>query len=112
MTAPLVVRKFVKKSLPVEMVQLTEANGEAVAKWVGKDATFFPGGVLELSGKTRPPSIQVKTPEGILTAPVGFWIVRGVNGEFYPISNCVKDVSYDPLCEHCGTAHRDCDPCL
>ena len=117
MTAPLVVRKFVKKPLPVEMVQFTETNGEELAKWINDHfqlgsehrAFYFPhGGTL---GTKNPPCIRLWTLEGYLTAKIGDWIVRGVEGEHYPIADGVKSASYDPLCEHCGTAHRDCDPC-
>ena len=109
---PVIVRKFIKKPLPVEMVQFTTTNGDAVVKWVGSDATFFPGGYLDLAKTVRDPSIQIKTLEGVFTARVGDWIARGVRGEHYIINNAVHCETYDPLCEHCGTAHRDCDPCL
>jgi hypothetical protein len=36
-----------------------------------------------------PAELLISTPEGVMTGSVGDWIIRGVNGEFYP---CKPDI--------------------
>jgi hypothetical protein len=40
--------------------------------------------------------LQIKTLEGTLTASIGDWIIRGVNGEFYPCKPDIFDKTYEP----------------
>lgn len=34
-------------------------------------------------------TVTIRTPEGVMKASVGDWIIKGVNGEFYP---CKPDI--------------------
>lgn len=38
----------------------------------------------------------IKTPEGPMKASAGDWIVRGIQGEFYPVKPEVFEASYEP----------------
>lgn len=40
---------------------------------------------------------QVKTLEGVMTAQLGDWIVRGVQGEFYPVKPDIFEETYEPV---------------
>lgn len=44
---------------------------------------------------TVPEGISVKTLEGVMTASVGDWIIRGVQGEFYPCKPDIFDATYE-----------------
>lgn len=59
----------------------------------------------DLLGPKRQPTVTVdpytlrlyiKTPEGIMEALPGDWIVRGVIGEFYPVMADVFTATYEP----------------
>jgi hypothetical protein len=39
--------------------------------------------------------LQIKTLEGIMTAIVGDWIIKGIKGEFYPCKNDIFLMTYD-----------------
>ena len=41
--------------------------------------------------------LYIKTLEGVMTANIGDWIVKGVNGEFYPCKPDVFIKTYDIL---------------
>jgi hypothetical protein len=41
-------------------------------------------------------SLQISTPEGVMTANVGDWILRGVTGELYPCKAHIFYMTYEP----------------
>jgi hypothetical protein len=42
------------------------------------------------------PYIAIETLEGVMRASVGDWIIRGVQGEFYPCKPDVFEATYEP----------------
>ena len=40
--------------------------------------------------------VEIHTLEGVMRGEVGDWIIRGVNGEFYPCKPEVFDKTYEP----------------
>ena len=42
------------------------------------------------------PAIAIDTLEGTITASPGDWIIRGVQGEFYPCKPDIFDATYEP----------------
>ncbi len=40
--------------------------------------------------------LMIHTLEGIMTADIGDWIIRGVKGEFYPCKPDIFEATYDP----------------
>lgn len=57
------------------------------------------------NGTRENPSIRIQTLEGQMTASLGDWIIRGVNGEFYPCKDDIFQKTYDlaepPPVEYC-----------
>ena len=43
------------------------------------------------------PVIKLQTLEGVMTASVGDWIVRGVIGEFYPVKPDIFEKTYEEV---------------
>lgn len=39
----------------------------------------------------------IKTLEGVMTAKVGDWIIKGINGEFYPCKPDIFEKTYEPV---------------
>lgn len=81
--------KFRKKPVVIEAVQFTEEisrSGNLFRFESGQEVNDF---VICCDGTSYGKSIQIKTLEGTLTASPGDWIIRGVNGEFYP---CKPDI--------------------
>jgi hypothetical protein len=67
-----------KKPVSIEAVQWTGENGDEVAEFVGTSAS-----------SPQPDKLLIHTLEGAMTASVGDFIIRGVQGEFYP---CKPDI--------------------
>jgi hypothetical protein len=82
--------KVRKKPVVVEAMQLTMDNAEGVKEWCG--------------GKTwsRPPmravtGISIPTLEGEMAAEYGSWIIKGVEGEFYPCKPDIFERTYEKV---------------
>lgn len=43
----------------------------------------------------KPERLEIETLEGTMTADVGDWIIKGVNGEFYPCKPDIFEKTYD-----------------
>lgn len=80
------VRKFRKKPVVIEAVQFT-GNFDEIEQFVGGDAEF------------RGKELIVATLEGPLRASQNDWIIKGVNGEFYPCKPDIFEKTYEEVIE-------------
>lgn len=79
--------KFKKKPVEIEARRFNEDGpGDAyqLVEWIGDSATIAPG-----------EGIAIKTLEGTMLAVVGDWIIKGVEGEFYPCKDSVFLATYE-----------------
>lgn len=84
--------KFRKKPVVIEANQLTDINAEQLAVWCNGDLHGKqPGDVGSY--------ITIKTLEGEMLASPGDWIIKGVNGEFYPCKPDIFEKTYEPVVE-------------
>ena len=85
------MRKFRKKPVVIEAVQfekpLVYSYGLKIAAWCGR----------KFNGKDARPTISIPTLEGVMTASVGDWIIKGVNGEFYPCKPDIFEATYEEV---------------
>lgn len=104
--------KFRKKPVVVEAIQFVEVSrtqrkfGESVeyndteiANFVGKRLRLR----TEPNGKPEGRSfLEIETLEGVMSADVGDWIIKGVKGEHYPCKPDVFEATYEPVqsCAH------------
>jgi len=71
--------KFRKRPVEIEAVHYNGQNILEILRWVGTAVEgAVPGGF-----------IQIKTLEGTMKAIPGDWIIKGIQGEFYP---CKPDI--------------------
>lgn len=97
--------RFRKKPVVVEAFQLTETPAEmhAVYQWVEKNTqgSFDPmGDKVPASGVSIDPAtgfMLIATLEGVMQAKPGWWIIKGVNGEFYPCDPEIFEKSYEEI---------------
>ena len=77
-------------------MQYTGNNGYEIQKWSSNNIVESP--VLEPS-QYNPAGcyLQVKTLEGIMTASPCDWIIKGVNGEFYPCKPDIFEKTYESV---------------
>jgi hypothetical protein len=89
--------RFRKKPVEVEAVQLT--TWQAVldcAQWIrgyGHEVMVD----SEALTTTGTPALHIKTLEGVMGASCRDWIIRGVQGEFYPCKPDIFEATYDPV---------------
>lgn len=85
------IGKFRKKPVVIEAVQFTdEESAQEILDWVSHDqkvAWTTAGGVIS--------QIFIDTLEGEMTASPNDWIIKGVNGEFYPCKPDIFDKTYE-----------------
>ncbi len=84
-----VVRKFRKKPVTIEAMQLTDAKSVLdIEEWINSGDVGF---------STNPPTLWIDTLEGRMEASVGDWIIKGVEGEFYPCKNNIFIKTYQEV---------------
>ena len=77
------IKKYRKKPVIIEAIQ-----------WNGKNLTEidnFVGGSLKIEGS----SLVIHTLEGDMEASINDYIIKGVNGEFYPCKPDIFDKTYE-----------------
>ena len=71
-------KKYVKKPIPVEAIQITRENLNAIYKFVDNSGRII-----------SEDKVIIHTLEGSIAAHFGDYIIKGVKSEFYP---CRKDI--------------------
>ena len=90
---------FRKKPVVIEAVQFQNINREEIQQFVGKelkqeihsDTAYEAGMGAPIS------SLTIETLEGNMKALPGDWIIKGVNGEFYPCKNDIFEKTYEKV---------------
>jgi hypothetical protein len=81
--------KYIKKPIAIDAIlfeDATLATMDKIAEFMGGSQT-----VLHTSGE---PKIEIPTLEGVMTASLGDYIIKGVNGEFYPCKPDIFEKTY------------------
>ena len=81
--------KYRKKPVVVDAVQWNGSNVSEIYVFIGTDVN------ARYVGDT----VIIPTLEGDMTASKGDWIIRGVNGEYYPCKPDVFAKTYEPVVE-------------
>jgi hypothetical protein len=76
--------KYRKLPVVIDAEHFTSSDhGSAIAAWCGGSNDLSPG------------QIQISTLEGIMTATLGDYVIRGVHGEFYPCKPDIFEATYE-----------------
>lgn len=78
--------KFRKKPVVIEAIQFTGGNGKELEEFAGK--------ALKYNGEED--DFTVFTLEGFKPLPEGYWIIKGIKGEFYPCAPDIFEATYEP----------------
>jgi hypothetical protein len=96
--------KFRKKPVEINAVQWDGTNVEQALEFIADGHEDF--GHLPSDGEYVSPGVGhlpaagqlvIPTIEGAMTASPGDWIIRGVQGEFYPCKPDIFDATYEPV---------------
>lgn len=85
--------KFRKKPVVIEAMTYdgTQDGMKAVLDWINQN-----GGSAKRGVWPQGPVIFIETLEGAMAALSGDWIIKGVQGEFYPCKNDIFEQIYEP----------------
>lgn len=84
-------RKYRKKPVVIEAVQFTGDNSSELFLWMDCN-----DGAEPRVRKVQDGVLIIRTLEGDMTAQPGDWIIRGVQGEFYPCKPDIFAATYEP----------------
>lgn len=78
--------KFRKKPVVIEAIQFTGENQSQINKFTDSKS--------RVSGYNNN-KIEIETLEGVMTASINDFIIKGVNGEFYPCKPDIFEKTYE-----------------
>ncbi len=79
--------RYIKKPIPVEAIQWTGNNFPEMRAFMHDAHTFI----------TMHNELVIPTLEGEMRAAVGSYIVRGIEGEYYPCRQDIFEKTYEPM---------------
>lgn len=83
---------FRKKPVVIEAIKYqAEIGNNRIMNWLAQQGASIMGWLF-LNGE-----ITIPTLEGNMKASDGDWIIRGVNGEFYPCKPDIFEKTYEPV---------------
>lgn len=87
------IKKYKKKPVIIEAIQFTEDTIQECWNFTGRKE------ILEESSKKYLWNIGIKieTLEGTMWAKKGDWIIKGINGEFYPCKPNIFEKTYEEV---------------
>lgn len=85
--------KYRKLPVVIEAMQFTDENKNQVFNWI--TGNHYPD--FEEPETRNKPIIRIDTLEGEMTAKLGDYIIKGVNGEFYPCKPDIFEKTYEPV---------------
>jgi hypothetical protein len=87
--------KYRKKPVVVEAWQFTDENKERLLH----DLQTIQMNISHTWDKENKPALLIPTLEGEMIASLNDWIIKGINGEFYPCKPDIFDKTYEPVIE-------------
>ncbi len=85
--------KFRKKPVVIDAVHYDWNEPECCADEAQDIVADFMQKNIEVSDE----EIFIETLEGTMTASKGDWIIKGINGEFYPCKPDIFEKTYEPV---------------
>ena len=77
-------KQYRKKPVVIEAMHFGDVrDGSLIAEWAGG------------SNEKSPHEVQIETLEGTMTASLGDYVIRGVQGEFYPCKPDIFEATYE-----------------
>lgn len=93
------MKKYRKKPVVIEAIQLKVDNFDEVCDFMGGTPVpnHNPDFGIDEHGNTNEPylGVYIETLEGKMLASYGDYIIKGVNGEFYPCKPDIFEKTYD-----------------
>jgi len=86
------VQRYIKKPIIIEAIQFNIDNTEYIKTWLRNNYVSYSEGFRD---ETVLVEIIINTLEGNMKASYGDYIIKGINGEFYPCKADIFKKTYD-----------------
>jgi hypothetical protein len=93
------IREYRKKPVVIEAVELTQTNIAQVCRWSHAEPLAYKN-EHNPTNKRGLAGIRIKTLEGNMIGDFGDYIIKGVQGEFYPCKPDIFTATYEPEATH------------
>jgi hypothetical protein len=98
------MKKYRKRPVAIEAVQVNRENLYDVAHWCGAHTNL----AAKPSDHTDVAYwLTIPTLEGVMRADLGDWVIKGVEGEFYPCKPAIFDATYREVPEDDGRQRHE-----
>ena len=87
------IKKYKKKPVVIEAIQFTNDNRNQVLSWLQSQQM----NIYHSFYKDSHPVIIIPTLEGEMRASIGDFIIKGVQGEFYPCKPDIFEKTYEQI---------------
>lgn len=81
------IRKFRKKPVEIEAIEFDSENTEEIIAWADGQSSI----------RHHDGALTIETLEGDMTVSPGDFVIRGVQGEFYPCKPDIFAKSYEEI---------------
>ena len=90
--------KFRKKPVVIEAMQFDGSweSAQPILQWMEQHKPIDRSGPRWSDAGAAGPYIHINTLEGEMTASPGDWVIKGVQGEFYPCKPDIFAATYEP----------------
>lgn len=85
--------KYVKKPVQIEAIQWTGDNYDEISKFTESELKTITL-TNKFTGKIEVATLEIETLEGTMSASVGDYIIKGIQGEFYPCKPDIFEATY------------------
>lgn len=90
------IQSFRKKPVIIQAVQYNNLNKDEIESFVGKELQSQIHDAAYQAGQGPPVrDLLIETLEGVMIASPNDYIIKGVNGEFYPCKPDIFEKSYE-----------------
>lgn len=86
------MRKYRKKPAIIEAIQFFDD-----AETLSKISDFMNDEIRVDYKNPSKPVLKIKTLEGVMSANIGDYIIKGVKGEFYPCKPDIFEMTYEAI---------------
>ena len=85
------IKKYIKKPIPIEALQWTGDNKQEIINFIDDNTRY------QFIKTSTSYNLYISTLEGEMKASIGDYIVKGVDGEFYPCKPGIFEKTYEEV---------------
>lgn len=85
--------RYRKRPVEVEAIQYSLATRDEIIAWSDCGHTQ----IGDFGEEYETESLRIRTLEGVMLLKIGSWLIKGVEGEFYPCADSIFRATYEEV---------------